>query len=314
MTRAQALVMLPMKFSIIFENSGDTIPFEVVHNHDLIAWFIQKADAEKCNCFFNNDDLDREIDHKLNSIHNAVSKTNEVYWLLADENFPQCNNLLDYLDQRFLNRQHALWVESQYRLIDIDQLRFSGDSRKSEIGHRLHDLYPDDIRQPAIAPVMEKLGYLYHYEEVNMTVHRLEQVFSSNREWSAKNKWANLGFDNPFVKTMVSNLDRVNFSFGYTYVGRQYYNKWQYWDSELEFTDHYNYEKLEWSFHLNLDRPETRSWSPEFLQWTSTMKVRPMATQLPIGNIIALEKNLAHYRQIVYHNAKQKNAAKLIIN
>jgi hypothetical protein len=119
-------------------------------------------------------------------------------------------------------------------------MRRSSDSRKAELGWRLHDLYPDDLRQPAMASVMEKLGYLYHYEEVNMTVHRLEQIFARDREWSAQNKWAGLGFDNPFVDSMTSNQDRVNFSFGYTFVGRQYYNKWQYWDSRLEFTDHYS--------------------------------------------------------------------------
>jgi hypothetical protein len=303
-----------MKFSITFENSGDTIPFEVVHNHDLISWFIAKADRDKCNSFFNNDNLDRNIDQRLNEINHALSKTNEVYWLLADANFPQSNNLLDYLDQKFLNCQHDLWVKSQYRLVDIDALRRSVHLQKAELGSRLHDLYPDDLRHPDMASVMEKLGYLYHYEEVNMTVHRLEQIFARDREWSAQNKWAGRGFDNPFTDSMISNLDRVNFSFGYTYVGRQYYNKWQYWDSQLEFTDHYNYDKLEWSFQLNLDRPETRSWSPEFLAWTRQMKVKPIAAQLPIANVIGLEENLAHYRRILYNNSKQNNAAKLTIN
>lgn len=303
-----------MKFSITFENSGDIIPFEVVHNHDLIGWFIHKSEQDDTNRFFNNDDLAREIDQKLDEINHAVSKTNEVYWLISDENFPQNSDLLDYLDQRSLNRQHDLWMKSQYRLVDIDQLRRSSNSRKAELGWRLHDLYPDDLRQPAMASVMEKLGYLYHYEEVNMTVHRLEQIFARDREWSAQNKWAGLGFDNPFMDSMTSNQDRVNFSFGYTFVGRQYYNKWQYWDTNLEFADHYNYEKLEWSFQLNFDRPETRPWSPEFLAWTRNMNVKPIATQLPIANVIGLEENLAQYRRIVYNNAKQKNAAKLTIN
>ena len=280
----------------------------------MIAWFVSKADEEDCNQFFNRDDLDREIDQKINAINHAVSKTNEIYWLLADANFPHSNNLLDYLDQKFLNRQHDLWVKSQYRLVDIDQLRFDADPRKAEIGCRLHDCYPDHMRQIHMAPIMEKLGYLYHYEEINTAVHRLEHIFARDSEWSAHNKWSDLGFDNPFVDTMISNLDRVNFSFGYTYVGRQNYNKWQYWDSDLEFTDHYNYEKLEWSFQLNLDRPETRAWSPEFLAWTHRMKVKPVAPQLPIANVIALEKNLAHYRNILYTNTKQKNAARLIIN
>ena len=119
------------------------------------------------------------------------------------------------------------------------------------------------------------------------------------------------GIDNPFVDTMISNMDRVNFSFGYTYVGRQTFNKWRYWDTELEFDDHYNYEKLEWSFQLNLDRPQTLAWSPEFLSWTHQQTVKPVASQIPIANIVDLEKNLTHYRKMLYNNARQSNAARL---
>lgn len=303
-----------MKFNIVFENTGDTIPFESTHNHDLMEWYINKANQENCNQFFNNDDLHNEVDQKLNDINNALSRTNEIYYLLTDENFPQHNNLENYLDQKFLNRQHELWVKSQYKIIDIDLLRFSKDVRKARIGYKLHDLYPDDIRLIRVAPIMEKLGQIYPYEEVNMTVHRLEQIFATDREYSTLNKWADLGFDNPFVNSMVSSQDRVNFSFGYTYVGRQYYNKWKYWDSDLECSDHYNYEKLEWSFHLNLDRPETKPWSPEFLSWAQQHEVRPITTQLPIANIIDLEKNLTGYRKMIYRNARQHNAAKLLLN
>ena len=303
-----------MKFSLVFDNTNDLIPFEVVHNSDLIEWYINQADASGNNHFFNNDEFVQDVDQKLNDINWALSKTNEVYWLLSGEIFPQNDNVQDYLDQHFLNRQHSLWVESQYKIIDIDEFRFSSDLRKAEIGRRLHDLYPDEIRKIRMAEAMIKLGYIYAYEQVNKSVHHLETIFSSDREYSSTNKWADLGFDHPFVDTMVSNQDRVNLSFGYTYVGRQYYNKWQYWDTNLEFPDHYNYERLEWSFQLNLDRPQTKEWSPEFLQWCSVNQVRPIATQLPIANIIDLEKNLTYYRKMLYNNCRKKHAAKLILD
>ena len=254
-----------MILNLIFENTNDVIPFETVYNHELIKWFIDKAAAENCNKFYNNDGLYNEINQKLNEINWALSKTNEVYHLLSGENFPQNDNLEDYLDQQFLNRQHSLWVKSQYKTVDIDNLRFSSNAEQAKLGNKLHDLYPDEIRNILMAPAMEKLGYIYPYEEVNMTVHRLESIFSRDKEFSGLDKWASLGFDNPFLDSMVSNRDRVNFSFGYTFVGRQYYNKWQFFDTELQCDDHYNYEKLEWSFQLNLDRPETNNWSPEFL-------------------------------------------------
>ena len=303
-----------MKFHLEFENTKDVISFDVVYNPDLIKWFIIQAEEQGSNRFFNNDDLSKNIDSKLNDINWALSKTNEIYWLLSNESFPQNDNLIDYLDQRFLNRQHAVWVDSQYKIVNIDQLRFSSDSRKAELGRRLHDLYPDEIRDIKMAEAMDKLGYIYPYEQVNKSVHNLESIFSTDREYSSPNKWAELGFENPFIDTIVSNMDRVNLSFGYTYVGRQYYNKWQYWDTDLEFQDHYNYERLEWSFQLNLDRPQTRSWSPEFLQWANEKGVRPISTQLPIANIIDLEKNLTYYRKMLYSNGRQNNAARLILD
>jgi hypothetical protein len=305
--------MSAMNFNIVFQNTNDVIPFRVIYNHDLMVWFINKANQENCNRFFNNDGLDREIDQRLSDINSALSKTNEIYWILSGENFPQNTNLEDYLDQRFLNRQHALWVESQRKIIDIDQMRYSENVDRAKIGAQLHDLYPDEIRKVRLAPIMQKLGYIYPYEEVNQTVHRLENIFSKNREYSSHNKWADMGFDNPFLDKIVSNLDTVNFSFGYTYVGRQFYNKWQYWDSDLEFADHYNYEKLEWSFQLNLDRPQTRPWSQEFLDWTRYSGAKLIAPQLPIANVIDLERNLTKYRKILYNNARQNNQASLII-
>lgn len=302
-----------MKFDLIFDNSNDVIPFEVVYNKELIEWFINKADNEDCNKFFNNDDLHKELDKRINDLHWALSKTNETYWLLSDENFPENNILTEYLDQQFLNRQHALWVKSQYKTVDIDMLLSSSHPRRAEVGRILHDAYPDDIRKIPMAQAMKKLGCIYPYEEVNMTVHRLETIFTYGREYSAQNKWAGLGFENIFHDSMVSNMDRVNFSFGYTFVGRQYYNKWQYWDTELACDDHYNYERLEWSFQMNLARPETLPWSPEFLSWTQEKQVTPVYVRIPIANIVDLEKNLTKYRKILYHNSKQNNGARLVL-
>lgn len=302
-----------MKLLLIFGNTGDQIQLDVVYNHDMIEWFVKKADHEGQNSFFNNDGLSQDFNSKLNEIHWALSKTNEIYWLLSGETFPQNDNLIDYLDQRFVNRQHDLWVKSQYKTVNINELKFSEDTRQAEIGYKLHEMYPDEIREILMAEAMTKLGYIYPYEQVNKAAHHIEGIFARDSEWSSANKWADLGFENPFVDNMISNQDRVNFSFGYTYVGRQYFDKWKHWDTDLEFTDHYNYERLEWSFQLNLDRPQTLPWSPEFLQWTNDKQVKPIATQLPIANVSDLEKKLTQYRKIIYNNTKQNNPIKLAI-
>lgn len=295
-----------MKFSLVFENSGDSIPFTVVANEDLFEFFVDKATADSQNAFSNNKRLATVIDQRLTELHWAISKSNEVLYSLIGKSFDQHNALDDYLDQDFLNKTHADWVFSQFDMVDIDKMRFSSNCDIARIGNTLHELYSDEIRQIKTAPAMEKLGYLYPYEEVNLAVHRLESSFSkSNLEFSADSKWE--VFKNPFRKTMTSNNDVVNFSFGYTYVGRQYFNKFELFDDTLKYKDHYNYETLEYSFQLNLKKPQTIPFSKEFLQWVKEQGVEPIAEQIPIANIDNLSKNLFDYRKILYRNSRAGN-------
>jgi len=232
--------------------------------------------------------------------------------LVCDQKFAEHTDLIEYLDQKFLNQQHEQWVQSQQNMVDIDKLRFSQDKTVSRLGWRLHDLYPDEIRQIRLAEAMQKLGLIFPYEEVNMTVHRLEQFFAKNIEFKSRSKWQ--VFDNPFQDTMISNNDVVNLSFGYTYVGRQFYNKWQYFDTDLDCVDHYNYETLEYAFQINLARPQTIPYSKEFINWQQQKGVKAIATQIPIANIIDLEKNLKYYRTMLYKNSKANNRATLLLH
>jgi len=300
-----------MKFSLVFENSGDSIPFTVVENLDLFDFFVKKINSESKNVFDNNFQLSKEIDKKLNDINWSLSKTNEVLYSLINQSFEQKDKLVDYLNQDFLNKTHCDWVFSQKKLVDINAMRFSNQHDIAAIGNKLHEVYPDEIRIITIAEALTKLGYIYPYEEVNMSVHRLERCFKNhNLEFSGKSKWE--VFDNPFKDSIVSNNNIVNFSFGYTYVGRQFYNKYEYFDTELVYNDHYNYETLEYSFQISLDKPQTIPFSKEFLVWCQEQNVNPVSTQIPLANIIDLEKNLFEYRKILYRNSKQNNQTSII--
>jgi hypothetical protein len=190
-------------------------------------------------------------------------------------------------------------------------MRFSSHADIALLGNKLHELYPDEIRIIKIAEAMIKLGYIYPYEEVNLSVHRLETCFNKlNLEFSGKSKWE--VFDNPFKDSIISNNNVVNFSFGYTYVGRQLYNKFELFDTELKYKDHYNFETLEYSFQLNLNKPQTILFSKEFLAWCREHNIKPITTQIPLANIVDLEKNLFEYRKILYRNSKQNNQASII--
>ena len=302
-----------MKFSLVFENSGDSIPFTTVANDELFEFFVDKSNNDSANLFSNNRKLANTVNKRLTELHWAISKTNEVLYSLTGKSFKQQNRLDDYLNQNFLNETHANWVFSQYDIVDIDRLRFSSDHNLASIGNKLHELYPNEIRKIKTAEAMEKLGYLYPYEEVNMGVHRLESSFNQdNLEFSSKYKW-NV-FDNPFTKNMISNNDVVNFSFGYTYVGRQYYNKFEYFDDALNYKDHYNYETLEYSFQLNLKKPQTIPYSKEFLEWAQQNNAKLITTQIPIANIDNLPNKLFDYRQLLYRNSRDNNQATIILH
>ncbi len=301
-----------MKFSLVFDNSGDTLPFEVKYNHDLFAFFVNKANDANQNSFSNSQCLFKQVEPRLTHVHWSLSKTNEVLYDLIHYSFQQQSNLENYLDQDFLNMTHCEWVKSQNCMVDIDKLRYSSNSNEARLGNILHNKYPDHIRQVKVAEILENLGYLYPYDEVNMSVHRLENQFNkSNLEFKADQKW-NV-FDNPYVDQLISNNDVVNFSFGYTYVGRQYYDKFINFDTELKYTDHYNYEQLEYAFQLNLAKPQTIPYSTEFVDWCKTLGIKQVTNQIPIANLVDIDTKVFEYRKILYRNSRDNNRTKIIL-
>lgn len=300
-----------MKFSLIFDKSGDTIPFVVKYNHALFEFFIDQTNKKSQNSFSNDQELYKDLDKKITHLHWAISKTNEIFYDLVKKSFSQHTNLENYLDQQFLNKTHSDWVFSHRHDINIDNLRFSNNIATARHGNVLHELYPDDIRVIKTAPAMEKLGYIYPFREINMGIHRLESSFK-DIEFKSDEKWE--VFKNPFIDTMITNNDIVNFSFGYTYVGRQYYNKFRYFDTKLECPDHYNYETLEFAFQLNLSMPETIPFSKESQQWANEQRIKLVAERIPIANIIDLESKLFDYRKILHRNSRDKNRAKIILH
>jgi hypothetical protein len=300
-----------MKFSLVFDKSGDTLPFEVKYNHELFEFFVDHTNKQSQNSFTNDQELYKNVDQKITHLHWAISKTNEILYDLIRKSFNQHTDLENYLDQQFLNKLHSDWVFSHNHNINIDDLRFSNIMSQARLGNILHELYSDDIRIVKTAPLVEKLGYIYPFREVNMGVHRLEKSFDQ-LEFKADDKWSVFG--NPCLDTMVSNNDVVNFSFGYTYVGRQYYNKFKYFDSKLECSDHYNYETLEFAFQLNLSRPETIPFSKEAMHWANNQNIKLVAEQIPIANIINLESKLFDYRKMLYRNSRDNNRAKIILH
>jgi L1 cell adhesion molecule like protein len=59
---------------------------------------------------------------------------------------------------------------------------------------------------------------------------------------------------------------------------------------------------------------ETKQFSPEFLAWCKRHNMKPVATEIQIGNIPDLYDRLHDYRKILFRNSKNNNNAKIILN
>ena len=91
-----------------------------------------------------------------------------------------------------------------------------------------------------------------------------------------------------------------------------YFNKFEFFDDNLTYSDHYNYEQLEFSFQLNLQKPQTIPYSREAIAWANTHGVPLITDQLPIANIVDISKNLFEYRKILFRNSRDNNRASII--
>lgn len=295
-----------MKFQLVFDNSGDFIPFEVYANHELFEFFVDRLNSTQRNVWTNNKAFSTEVDKKITHLHWAVSKTNEVLYSLTGKVFEKHENLLDYLDQNYLNRLHCEWSHSQDVIVNVDELKQNINPDIAKLGWQLHDLYPDDFREDLTGAILSTLGYLYPYEQVNKGLHKVEELFKDSEllTFVSGNRYDKI--DNPF-DTFYAQNDVSNFSFDYTFVGRQYYDKWVNYDTDLNNDDHYNYQYLEHTFNVSLSKPQTHPFSKEFLAWCEEKNVSPIGTKIPIANINDLETNLNSYCQILYRNIKNDN-------
>ena len=301
-----------MIFLLKFSKSDDTLPFEVVSNHDLFRYFVDTANNTGRNIFSFDYPDSSKIEELVFKLHSSIMAVNPILDKLINLTFTTCTDFENYFNQSYLNKTHASWVKAQSKAINIDDIRFSKDLNIATLGKKLHEMYPDEIRDIRIAEALDKLGHLSTYEDINMTIHYLEGSFNNNfLSLSSAGRYDI--FDNPFKESMVTNNDVTNFNFGYTYLGRQNYNKWDFFDSNLECDDYYNYETLEFSFNLNLSRPQSIPFSVEFLEWCNKHNMQPVGNQLPVANLVDIEHNLFDYRKIIYRNLKDKNTATIII-
>jgi len=290
-----------MKFQIVFDNSGDLIDFVSV-NPEVLEYYLDQLNQRNQNSFsIQNKSWANTVDQRIEQLHMILDSVNSWFEELTDWRYDMFASE-KYLDQHNLNKLHADWVRSQGQIYDIDTKRqqhnFSGTAE------RIHDMFPDSERFVTIGNLLSKLNKMSEYADINQNVHALEMSFNQIRFEMSNGSWQQ--FPNIFDKSVLTN-DIANFSLTFNHLGRTLYNKFVYFDLDLEHDDENSFDELLGCVGISLLQPQTIPLSTQYQQWCSSHGRKPFGDNLNLGNIPDLPDRLTHYRQLIYKNLKSNN-------
>ena len=292
-----------MSYLLVFNNSGDVIPFDPV-NQEVLDFYIDQLTVQGLNNFSpENQNLGKFISQHVDAFRLSIQQVNEWLFDLADTKFEMCEPE-KYLDQQILNHMHAQWVQSQTIPYDIQKKR--KQFNYTGIVEQIHDMFPDDIQHPPLSVVIEKIGKKNMFDSLNSAyIHKIEKLFW-NIKYQASTTWTKIA-DNHFSKKILNN-NISNLSISFNHLGRTLYNKFINFDHALECDDENSYNELLGYVTLNLQTPETIGFSNEYLSWCKSHNKEPIGDFLNIGNIPNLYENLTKYRTIIFKNLLTGNS------
>lgn len=291
-----------MNYKLVFDCSGDEILFDPL-NQQLLDFYVDQLNSQGLNSFHcKNPHHGSRILDRIQKLKQCVVEINQWLYDLAELQLEVCDNE-QYLDQRLLNKMHADWVSSQNLIYDIQRRR--KETNFSALSEKIHDMFPDDIQTPPLGVVISKLGFGELYSSLNDPhIHRLELMFK-NIDFAVSDTWTKIA-DNPFDKTLLTN-DHANLSISFNHLGRTLYNKFVFFDNDLEFDDENSFDELLGYVTLSLQPSQTIPLSAEYIAWCKKHNRQPSGDSLNIGNIPDLYNNLTKYRIIVFRNLLSNN-------
>jgi hypothetical protein len=301
-----------MKFSLVFENSGDSIPFQTVNSglDEILTYYVENLNERNLNKF--SSPIGHTVNTAINTLHETIIECNKFVYELLDRNIDTYATE-DYLNQRNLNKLHADWVNSQKVKYNILEKRKQYGSKQAE---QIHNIFSDDIPTPIIGSVISRLGYTDIYGQINRAVHTLENMFT-NVVFSVDNydfvDEHVVEFLNHFSTSYITN-DICNFKFSFDHLGRMLEDKFKSFDYDLEFDDENTFNELIGVVEINLMAPQTIPLSNEYVLWCKKINKTPSGKYFNIGNIPDLTENLTKYRQIIFRNSLQNNFFSIQLN
>ena len=290
-----------MHFSIVFKNTGDSIPFTSIYP-DVVEYYVDYLDKNNLNNFLIDENSGLKIQQAITDLKNTTIGINQWIDKLIDRSIPIFTDE-EYLNQHNLNQLHADWANSQYMVYNVQQKRnqYPGNTIVEEV----HDLFPDNIQFPTIGTVLSNLKLSSEYNELNLKVHNLEIQFNDLKFKIAGHSWVQ--FNNPFDKRILTN-NLANLRLSFHHLGRTLYNKYQTFDTDLQYNDENSYNELLGYVSLHLVPPQTIPLSKEYTDWCVAHNKIPSGDYLNIGNIPDLKKHLKDYRLVVFRNLLQYNS------
>jgi hypothetical protein len=206
-----------------------------------------------------------------------VDRANRLIWALEDINqFVTQHNIApafevgDPYDQRYLNELHRAWV------------KFSLATPKFVMLLRQKD--PELVTQ---------------WRGINKLLHSIEKMFVQH--WSNTDNGDIRTVPNPFPDALSHDIANVQIVFHD--LGRNTFNKWMYFDNDLDPVDTNDYVNLPVEIELNLNRPIAFDPPGDYLAWcTAQGLTHAPGRWLNLGNILDLETRIADYRKLLIRN------------
>jgi hypothetical protein len=298
-----------MNFSLVFDSSGDVIPLQTISDKtaDVLCYYVACLNEQNLNKFTLLT-AGNKIDQAIKKLHSTIGICNEFIYELLDQHIPTYS-IENYLDQQVLNKLHADWVNSQTIQYNIIEKRKKySNSVQAEL---IHTMFPDEIPTPPLGDVLEKLGVKNTYSQLNSDIHGVELSCSQVKFCVAEQAWVE--FKNPFGSEILTN-DIGNFSLSFNHLGRTLYNKFLYFDHNLEFNDENSFNQLLGFVEIKLQPVQHIPLSKEYVDWCQKHNKVPSGDYLNIGNIPDLADRLTDYRKIIYQNTLQSNTFSIQLN
>lgn len=266
-----------MNLSVVFNNTGDQIDFDVTLP-DVAEFYVNWLDETGTNEFFDRPHLSKFKTHNRMLV---VKHYDEMTTLLKERFGVTCFDDIDmtteYFDQDKLNKIHYCFVKSLATV------------------------------EPNIISELTEPGQLEKFRSLNQGVHYAEKHWRlrlSNRSLQPPDFIQPI--KNPFERDLTT-FDVGNLSLEYGGLGRQTFNKWENDDENIDDIDTHNFEEFYGQIAMNLFKPRTMPAPPEYVEYCKQHGMVPYGTHINIANVKDLVERSGMYRDILYNNIHQNN-------